>query len=504
MRTYRADPPPAGHTDAGAPIIIGRVHLIGPRPDSTLGTSTVQDDNLMSALRAPAVAGAFYPSASAELQAQLDAMLGSAAGALPAMPKALIVPHAGYVYSGPVAASAYGPLRRFGDRISRVVLLGPTHRVAVRGLALPRANAFATPLGEIPLDADAVTALRALPQVCTSDEAHALEHSLEVHLPFLQRVLPRFTLVPLAVGDASTLEVAQALNTIWGGEETLIVISSDLSHYLPYERARVVDGETTRTILGLAPRLNHQQACGATPVNGLLRVAGERGLRPQLLDLRNSGDTAGDRSHVVGYAAFAFYSDVAQPQAEPGQCDASVEGKLLLSIARAAIVGRFGLHCSVREDAAFLRRPAATFVTLKQNAQLRGCIGSLSAHRILLDDVRANARASAFQDPRFAPLRFEELGTVRIEVSLLSAPQALSCRDENDALSQLRPGLDGIVLDSGSHRGTFLPQVWETLPEPRRFLAELKRKAGLAPDFWDPSLRLSRYTVMKWTEPQTA
>lgn len=458
----------------------------------------------MSAVRAPAVAGAFYPSAAAELQAQLDAMLGSAPGALPATPKALIVPHAGYIYSGPVAASAYGPLRACGNGISRVVLLGPTHRVAVRGLALPGASAFATPLGEIPLDADAARALGALPQVCISDEAHALEHSLEVHLPFLQQVLPRFTLLPLAVGDASTEEVAQVLNMLWGADETLIVISSDLSHYLPYDHARVVDSQTTRAILGLAPRLNHQQACGATPVNGLLRVARERGLRPQLLDLRNSGDTAGNRSRVVGYAAFAFYAPGVQPQVQTAQSDTSVDGKLLLSIARAAIAGQFGLHFSVREDAPFLHRPGASFVTLKRDGQLRGCIGSLSAHRILLDDVRANARASAFQDPRFASLRFEELSTVRIEVSLLSAPEALDCRDEADALSQLRPGLDGIVLEAGSHRGTFLPQVWETLPEPRRFLEELKRKAGLAPDFWDAGVRLSRYTVMKWTEPQTA
>jgi AmmeMemoRadiSam system protein A len=369
---------------------------------------------------------------------------------------------------------------------------------------LPDARAFATPLGEIPLDVDATQALAALPQVCTSDAAHALEHSLEVHLPFLQQVLARFTLVPLAVGDASTEEVAQVLDLLWGGEETLIVISSDLSHYLPYERARAVDGETTRIILGLAPRLNHQQACGATPVNGLLRVAGERGLQPQLLDLRNSGDTAGDRSRVVGYAAFAFYAPGVQLQADLGQSEASIEGNVLLSIARAAIAGQFGLHFSVREDAPFLHRPGATFVTLQRNAQLRGCIGSLSAHRALLVDVRANACASAFQDPRFAPLRFEELSTVRIEVSLLSVPQAIDCRDENDALSQLRPGVDGIVLHAGSHRGTFLPQVWDTLPEPRRFLAELKRKAGLAPDFWDAGVRLSRYTVRKWTEPQSA
>jgi len=458
----------------------------------------------MSAVRAPAVAGAFYPSAAAELQAQVDGLLASATPSLPARPKALIVPHAGYIYSGPIAANAYAPLRPLRDRISRVVLLGPTHRVAVRGLALPAATAFATPLGEIPVDADAAAALRSLPQICTSDEVHALEHSLEVHLPFLQRVLNRFSLVPLAVGDASTEEVAQVLNLLWGADETLIVISSDLSHYLPYDRASAVDDQTARMILGLAPRLNHQQACGATPVNGLLRVAGERGLRPELLDLRNSGDTAGERNRVVGYGSFAFYPGAAAAQPETGRADSTVDGKLLVSIARASIAGRFGLHFSVRDGAAFLQEPGASFVTLKSRGQLRGCIGSLSAHRNLLDDVRANACAAAFSDPRFSPLRFDELGMIRVEVSLLSALEPMSFRDQDDALAQIRPGIDGLMLEFGRYRGTFLPQVWESLPEPQNFLGELKRKAGLPADFWEAGMRLSRYTVAKWAEPDSA
>jgi AmmeMemoRadiSam system protein B/AmmeMemoRadiSam system protein A len=457
----------------------------------------------MSAVRAPAVAGAFYPSAAAELQAHVDSLLASASSAPAARPKALVVPHAGYVYSGPIAANGYALLRPYRDRISRVVLLGPTHRVAVRGLALPAATAFATPLGEIPVDADAVASLRRLPQVCISDEVHALEHSLEVHLPFLQCVLNRFSLVPLAVGDASTQEVAQALNLLWGTDETLIVISSDLSHYLPYDRARAVDDQTARMILGLTPQLNHRQACGATPVNGLLQVADERGLRPELIDLRNSGDTAGDRNRVVGYASFAFYPGADPAQSEIDQSDSTVDGKLLVSIARASIVGRFGLHFSVREAAPFLHKPGASFVTLTNRGQLRGCIGSLSAHRKLLDDVRANACAAAFNDPRFSPLGFDELGAIRVEVSLLSALEPMKFRDQDDALAQIRPGSDGLVLEFGRYRGTFLPQVWESLPEPRRFLDELKRKAGLPANFWEDGVRLSRYTVAKWAEPES-
>jgi AmmeMemoRadiSam system protein B len=236
-------------------------------------------------------------------------MLGAAASAAPerAVPKAIIAPHAGYIYSGPIAASVYALLAPARGVIERVVLLGPTHRVVVRGLALPGAAAFATPLGTVEIDQPAVEALRQLPQVGVSAEAHALEHSLEVHVPFLQAILGTFTLVPLAVGRAGQHEVAEVLDRLWGGAETLIVVSSDLSHYLPYADAQAVDRATAKAILELATNISHEQACGATPVTGLTLAARRRGLKPELIDLRNSGDTAGDRNRVVGYGAFAFY-----------------------------------------------------------------------------------------------------------------------------------------------------------------------------------------------------
>lgn len=259
--------------------------------------------------RNPAVAGMFYPGDRSELARSLAEMLGAAASVAPErpVPKAIIAPHAGYVYSGPVAASVYALLSPARQTIRRVVLLGPTHRVAVRGLVLPGVSAFATPLGVVPIDAEAVAALGALPQVGTSMEAHALEHSLEVHVPFLQSVLERFTLLPLAVGRASAEAVSEVIDRVWGGPETLIVVSSDLSHYLPYGDAQAVDRATAKAILGLATDISHEQACGATPVTGLACSVRRRGLRPELIDLRNSGDTAGDKHRVVGYGAFAFY-----------------------------------------------------------------------------------------------------------------------------------------------------------------------------------------------------
>jgi len=259
----------------------------------------------MSTIRPPAVAGMFYPADPGRLAHDVQQLLGDARH-FDLVPKALIVPHAGYVYSGAIAATAYATLRDVASRIRRVVLLGPTHRVAVRGLALPGADAFDTPLGSVPLDAAGARAIARLPQVGISAQAHALEHSLEVQLPFLQSVLTDFTLLPLAVGMATAEEVAEVLETVWGGDETLIVISSDLSHYLPYATAQRIDNETAQSILELRQPIDHDHACGGTPISGLIVAAQMHHLAPHLLDLRNSGDTAGSHDQVVGYASFAF------------------------------------------------------------------------------------------------------------------------------------------------------------------------------------------------------
>lgn len=260
-------------------------------------------------IRPAAVAGSFYPGSSAVLARDLRALLSRDTGIPARQPKAIIAPHAGYVYSGPIAARVYAPLSAWRAGIRRVVLLGPTHRVALDGLAVPSSTAFATPLGTVPVDRPAIALIEHLPQVQVSDAAHAFEHSLEVQLPFLQSVLDEFMLVPLAVGRASATQVAEVLECLWGGDETLLVISSDLSHYLPYGLARETDTATARQIVALGPPVDHQQACGATPVNGLLLAARRHRLRARLVDLRNSGDTAGDKSRVVGYGAFTFSAE---------------------------------------------------------------------------------------------------------------------------------------------------------------------------------------------------
>jgi AmmeMemoRadiSam system protein B len=259
----------------------------------------------VSSTRPAAVAGTFYSDEPGVLRAAVASMLAHAVSA-PIDAKALIVPHAGYVYSGPIAASAYAALRKSAMAVRRVVIFGPAHRAWVAGLATTSAAWFETPLGRVPVDQEAIAAVARLPQVEINDGAQAEEHSLEVQLPFLQSVLTDFSIVPFVVGGASPAEVAEIMELLWGGPETLIVVSSDLSHYLPYAEAQRIDRITADSILDGGVLARHEQACGATPINGLLEVARHKGLLPTLLDLRNSGDTAGERTRVVGYAAFAF------------------------------------------------------------------------------------------------------------------------------------------------------------------------------------------------------
>ena len=454
--------------------------------------------------RPPAVEGSFYPAEAGRLATMVRGYLAAAdadANIDAAAPKAIIAPHAGYIYSGAVAASAYARLHPARENIRRVVLLGPAHRAAVHGLATVSVDSFTTPLGDVAIDHDALRRVSGLPQVTVSDAAHAQEHSLETQLPFLQTCLARFKLAPFVVGEATPRQVAQALEALWGGDDTLIVISTDLSHYHDYPTARRLDQKTSDNITRLRyENIGYEDACGRTPLNGLLYLAVRRGYGVQTLDLRNSGDTAGDKTAVVGYGAYMLTAGKPARRRE--------RQRRLLHIARRSIQHglqtRQPLPIAPAEHPPALRRKQAAFVTLKQNGRLRGCIGSLRAHRPLVADISENAFAAAFRDPRFAPLGEDELATVDIEISVLGRPRPLRFRDEQDLIRQLRPGVDGLIVEehghSEDHSGVFLPAVWEQFAEPRRFWRELKRKAGLEPDHWSDTLTVSRYTAQKFGE----
>jgi AmmeMemoRadiSam system protein B len=260
----------------------------------------------MSSIRPPAVAGTFYPGNRIELSAMVtDLLNGCRTGQPP--PKAIIAPHAGYLYSGPIAASAYARVTNGKNTITRVLLMGPSHRIPLRGIAISSATAFATPLGSVHIDIEATARIRNLPHVHISDAAHRREHSLEVHLPFLQMSLGEFELVPLVVGESTAQEVAEFLAILWGGPETLIVVSSDLSHYHDYVTAQQLDRATSAAITALEPSdIDYEQACGRNPIRGLLTAARYHGMHAEIVDLRNSGDTSGPRDRVVGYGAYVF------------------------------------------------------------------------------------------------------------------------------------------------------------------------------------------------------
>ncbi len=474
----------------------------------------------MGAIRSPAVAGMFYPADAVQLSRDLAGYLAKVGESRSErLPKAIIAPHAGYIYSGAVAATAYAPLRALAGRIKRVVLFGPSHRVAFQGIAAPTVEAFRTQLGDIPLDGDAFATVDDL--VERRDDAHQAEHSLEVHLPFLQSVLGSFKLAPFVAGSVDGAAVSAVLDRLWGGDETLIVVSTDLSHYHDYATAQRLDTATAAAIEAMEPSaLGREQACGRVPVAGMLTAAKRRGMTIERLDLRNSGDTAGGRDRVVGYGAWALYEKPAagrgkailrsvrvektpaSPVAAAPQTDDTMlrqNGAHLIRLAVASI--NYGLEHgrppAVNLDSfpPPLRENRACFVTLKRGRQLRGCIGSLEAHQPLARDVVENAWKAAFRDPRFPPLQAEERDGVSLSISVLSPPAPMRFTDEADLLTQLRPGIDGLIIRDAGRRSVFLPQVWEDLPDKREFLTRLKLKAGLAADHWSPNFHAERFTA---------
>ena len=459
----------------------------------------------MTSVRPAAVAGAFYPAGPKELDATVQFHLSRVERAVSPIPKAIIAPHAGYIYSGPVAASAYARVMPARDTIKRIVLLGPCHRIAGRRLAVSGADAFATPLGDVPLDRQANERILALPQVEVFDATHEEEHSLEVHLPFLQVILEAFSIVPLVVGEADAAQVAEVLELLWGGPETLIVISTDLSHYQDYETARRRDRVTCGAIEALdGSRIGREDACGHIPMSGLLALAKSRGMEVTTVDLRNSGNTAGPRDRVVGYGAWVF-DEAATGTAEGDGFAQSTRallkahGATLLGVAAASIEHGLAHGVPLKIDPAAhapeLRESGACFITLHRNGKLRGCIGSTLAHRPLAVDAAGNGFAAAFRDPRFKGLKEAEVASLEISISVLSRPFSMTIADEADLLAQLRPGIDGLIIEDKGKRSLFLPSVWEALPRPDAFLHRLKLKAGFSAEHWSETFQASRFVA---------
>ena len=445
------------------------------------------------------VAGAFYPGGRDECAEMVMRCLGRARPTPPLAPKVIVAPHAGYVYSGEVAATVFAPLAARRRAIRRVVVAGPAHRAGFDGLATTSADAWATPLGAVPVDWPAMQPLLSMPGFRVLDPVFTGEHSLEVHLPFLQRVLDDFTIVPILVGGASHADVGRVLERVWGGPETLILVSTDLSHFHDYETARGLDRATARRIELMRPdEIDGPGACGHRALGGALKRARALDLRVTALDVRNSGDTRGGRDRVVGYGAFAMEYTAA---ARIGDDDRA----RLLAAARSSLA--FGVENGRAPQASLapglspsLAAMRASFVTLKIGDRLRGCVGSVAARRPLLLDVAANAYKAGFADPRFGPLTREELAELTLDIAVLSTPRPVRFTDEADLVRQVQPDVDGLIVEQGDHRSLFLPSVWERFARPEAFLEHLKRKAGLAPGHWSDEVRVFRYTAERFGE----
>ncbi len=467
----------------------------------------------------PAVwAGRFYPEDPVDLRKRIDALLRQAKNrsenprpVTDRVLRAIVLPHAGYIYSG--LSAAHGLMVLPDSGIDKVVLLGPDHRVGLTRAAVSDVDAYETPLGRIPLHADARKLLTDAALFQASAASDRMEHSLEVLLPYLQHRLGAFELVPVVVGSVSPARLARSIESLLD-ERALLVISSDLSHYLPYEEAVARDRETLEWIEtgNLAALMSgDNRACGSIPLAVLITIAKARGWQPTVIHYNNSGDTAGGRDRVVGYAAVAYYGGSTMghdaPPAPVGLDTA--DGQLLVALARQSIARELEKETDPGAAAVLaekLRRPVfqeprGTFVTLKKHGQLRGCIGSLAPREPLKADVAANAVNAAFRDPRFPPLNAEELDQIVIEVSVLSTPEPLPYASGEALLKKLRRGVDGVIIKKGTRRATFLPQVWDQLPSHEAFLGHLCMKAGLPEKAWrDGDLEVFTYQVTYFEE----
>jgi MEMO1 family protein len=416
-------------------------------------------------------------------------------------PKGLVAPHAGLVYSGSVAATAFAPWARRAEPPRRIVIVGPAHRVAFSGVAIHPAAKWRTPLGEAPVAPVTHAELAHAPGVVIDPRPFVGEHSLEMHLVMLQAMLPApFEIVPILVGDADPHQVADALRQVWGGPETVIAVSSDLSHFLDQGSATSIDTDTMRRIETLDDAaLDGRRACGFLAVKAALEIAAERDMRATSLHLATSADAGADASRVVGYGAFALEYAAS---ARLGEADRErLLSACMTALGVAARTNGKAPAPTLDGASPTLSAWRATFVTLTENARLRGCIGSLEPHRSLIDDALAHTGQAGLADPRFPPLKESELTGLRLDVSILSYPRPILVGSESELAGALEPDRDGLILSAGRRRALFLPSVWRHLPDARAFVRHLVAKAGFEPNRWPERLQARRFRVESFGAP---
>ncbi len=465
-------------------------------------------------VKQPNVAGAFYSADPRELSDTVQ-YLKSSAGNVPAdrQVEIAIAPHAGYPYSGPVAAYTFKAIAR--NHYKTIVIIGPSHFYPFEGISVWPKGGFQTPLGVVPVDEDFAQALlKENPKFQYLPQVYEREHAIEVELPFLQKTLDDFRIVPILMGDPDPQvckALAQALDKLIGGrKDVLVLISSDMSHYYTYDVANQMDALTLSAIQDLDPQRffegnlsRKMEMCGFVPVTTAILLAKIRGIKHvEVLKHANSGDTSGDKSRVVGYSSVIFYSNLLTQGGPPDEGIKALtqqEKKELLNAARQTVESfvQTGKTPSITTQDARLKEVEGAFVTLRKHGDLRGCIGHIIGQEALIETVRDMAVAAASQDPRFTPVTPAELKDIDIEISVLSQPRRVK-----DA-SEIQMGKHGVIVNRGGHQGVFLPQVAEeTGWSKEEFLSELcSQKAGLPPDAWkDPDTALYVFTADVFSE----
>ncbi len=442
----------------------------------------------MEKIKQPSVAGTFYTADREELKRQIEEFAAQSKNTYKIPARAVIVPHAGLIYSGRLAYEGISQLNR---NLKNLFIFAPAHRVGFSGIAATSYDFWETPLGKIGINKQINTELIEKFGANYNDDAIAPEHSLEIQVPIIQSVFEDVKIIPVLIGNETPDKIEEIISYYYQNSENGFVISSDLSHFLKHEDALKIDNYTANLIeTGTANNFSHQLACGATGILGLIQFANKNNSSMIRIDMTNSSAVTGDKSGVVGYGAWFMY------EGEKNNFLKEYYSDFILDLCRTSIKSQFEKDQIEIKFPQVFAEAGASFVTLEKHDMLRGCIGSIIAHRSLIEDIVINAQNAAFNDPRFNPVTKDEIPDLQIAVSLLSTPKPMTFKDEDDLLNQIQPYKDGIIIKDGNYQAVYLPSVWEQLPDKKEFLNSLKMKAGLAPDYFSKTFEAYRFETV--------
>lgn len=443
----------------------------------------------MTKIKEPSVANTFYSGNPAELKKQLDGFSKENGNRYEYKTRAVIVPHAGLIYSGQLA---YEGISQLDKSVKNIFIFAPSHRVPLGGLALTCYDEWKTPLGTIKINQEINSVLEEKFEAKIFDEAFAEEHSVEIEVPAIQHLFSEgVNIIPVLVGKVNPQKITDIISEYYDNKEFGFIISSDLSHFLDDKKAQKIDGETARMIeSGDIHELRYDQACGAVGIYGLVEFANKKRFSLIRINLINSSLTSGNKSSVVGYGAWFLY------EGSKNKFIKEYYSEYLLKLCRNIILSKFNKGTLYTAHAPVFNQLGACFVTLKKNNNLRGCIGSIIAHQSLINDIVQHSKDAAFHDPRFNPVEENEVDSLTIDISILSEPEKMSFKNEQDLLEQIVPFRDGIIIKDKYYQAVYLPSVWEDLPDKVMFLNSLKMKAGLPPEYFSETFEAYRFSTV--------